>query len=79
MALRNGDDAIEEVADRLGNDGLAVAGRPVDEQRVGAVDGRPELIEHAVAEDEVRKRVTERGCASPIFGIVRANRFMYGS
>ena len=36
----------ERPADALGDDGLAVAGRAVEEQRLARVHRRPELVEH---------------------------------
>ena len=53
----NGDDAVEDVLDALRDDRLAVSRRAVDEQRVGAVDRRAELIEHAIAQHEVAERL----------------------
>ena len=35
---------------------LPLPGRPVDEHRVRRADGRAHLIEHALAEDEMRER-----------------------
>ena len=71
MRVRDGDVAVEQVADRLRDDRLAVAGRAVDEHRVAAVDRRAELIEHALAEHQVRRtprarasRVASRGVAA---------------
>ena len=55
--MRNRDVAVEQVANRLRDDRLAVAGRAVDEQRVSGVDRRAELIEHALPEDEVLKGI----------------------
>ncbi len=61
--------AVEQISNGLRDDGLAVAGGPVDEHRVAGVDGRAELIEHALADDEVREgllnrsRVATRGAA----------------
>ena len=48
--MRNGDLAVQQVADRLRDDRLAVARRAVDEHRVAGVDRRTELIEHALAD-----------------------------
>ena len=59
--VRNPHLAVEQVADRLRDDRLAVAGRPVDEERVPGVHGRTELIEHPLAQDEVRKRFPDLG------------------
>ena len=64
--VRHGDVAVEQVADALRDDRLAVAGRAVDEQRVAGVDGRPERIDHAIAEHEVPARLADplaRGAA----------------
>ena len=47
--------AVQQLLDGLGDDGLAIAGRPVDEHRVAGVDRGPELVHHAVADDEVRE------------------------
>ena len=49
--------AVKQLADGLRNDRLAIARRAVDENRVAAVDRRTELIEHALAEHQVSKRV----------------------
>ena len=55
--MGNRDLAVEQVADRLGDDRLAVARRAVDEHRVRRADGGPDLVEHALAEHEVRERL----------------------
>ena len=43
----------------LRNDRLAVSRRAVDEHRVPRVDGRAELIEHALADDQMLERVAD--------------------
>ena len=53
----NRDVAVEQVANRLRDDRLAVAGRTVDEQRMAGVDRRAELIEHALSDDEMPEGV----------------------
>ena len=58
--VRDRDVAVEQIADRLRDDRLAVSGRAVDEHRVAGVDGRAELVEHAVADDQMRERLLER-------------------
>ena len=55
----DGDDAVEQVPDRLRDDRLSVSRRAVDEQRVRAVDGRSELIQHAFAQHQVRERLAD--------------------
>jgi hypothetical protein len=55
--VRHGDVAVEQVANRLRDDGLAVARGPIHEQRVPAVHGRAKLVEHALAQDQLAKRV----------------------
>ena len=54
--VRDGDVAVEQVVDGLRDDGLAVAGRAVDEHRVAGIDRRSELVEDLVADDEMRER-----------------------
>ncbi len=44
---------VHEVADGLGDGGLAVAGRAVDEDRLAADDGGADRVEQLVADDEV--------------------------
>ena len=57
--------AIEQFLDGLRDHRLAVARRPVDEHRVAGVDGGPQLVHHAVADDQMRKSLphalTRRG------------------
>ena len=57
--VRDRDVAVEQVANRLRDDRLAVAGRAVDEQRVAGIDGRAELIEHALPEHEVPEGIAK--------------------
>ena len=57
--MRNRDVAVEQVANRLRDDRLAVAGRAVDEQRMPGIDRGAELIEHALAEHEMPKGVAQ--------------------
>ena len=47
----------DELSDGLRDDGLAVAGRAVHEHRVPGVDRGPELIQHALADHQVRERL----------------------
>ena len=67
--VRNGDLAVEQVPDGLGDHGLAVAGRAVDEHRVSGGDRGADLVEHPLAEHEVRERVADARrasrCAAP--------------
>ena len=57
--MRDRDVAVEQVANRLRDDRLAVAGRAVDEQRVAGIDRGAELIEHALSEHQMLKRVAD--------------------
>jgi hypothetical protein len=45
--------AGQQVGDDLGDGGLAVAGRAVEEHRAAGVDGRPELVEEAAGQHQV--------------------------
>ena len=58
----NGDLAVLQVPDRLGDDRLAVSGRAVHEHRVSGGDRRPELVEHLLTDHEMRERVAD-ACA----------------
>ena len=53
--MRNGDLAVEQVANGLRDDRLAIARRAVDEHRVAGIDRRSELVEHPIADHEVGK------------------------
>ena len=61
------DVAVEQVVDRLRDDRLAVSGRAVDEHRVAGVDRRAELIQHVLADDQMR----EGACAPRARRLVR--------
>src|SRR4030095_1403840 len=54
---------VEQPADRLRNHGLAVAGRSVHEHRMGRADGGANLIEDALAQHQMRERLSH-ACAS---------------
>src|SRR3712207_7190328 len=41
------------------DEGLAVAGRPVEEQRPPRVDGRPQHVDHRLAEDEAAESLPQ--------------------
>ena len=73
--MRNRDVAVEQVANRLRDDRLAVAGRAVDEQRVAGIDRRAELIEHALPEDEMLKGIANaaarRGARRDLLPVVQ--------
>ena len=43
----------ERAADAFRDDGLAVAGRAVEEQRLAGVHRRPELVEHRLVDDQL--------------------------
>ncbi len=60
--MGNRDLAILQVADGLGDDRLSVPGRAVHEHRVSGRDRGPKLVEHLLADDEVRERVAD-ACA----------------
>ena len=51
--MGNRDLALKDVANRLGDDGLAVARRPVDEQRVPCGNRGTKLIEHPAIQHQV--------------------------
>ena len=51
--------AADRAPEALGDDALAVPRRAVEKDRLVGVDRRPELLEHAVADDEVREAVTQ--------------------
>ncbi len=53
--VRDGDLAVEHVANRLGDHGLAVSRGAIDEERVPGGDRGPELVEHSPIEDQVRE------------------------
>ena len=55
--MRNGDFAVHQIANGLRDDRLAVARRAVDEHRVAGGNGRSDLVEHLVADDQVRERL----------------------
>ena len=45
--------AFEQVVDRLRDHRLAIPWRSVDEHGVSAIDRRAQLVDHAVADDEM--------------------------
>ena len=51
--------AAERAAHALGEDGLPVAGRAVQKHGLAGIDGRPELFEDRVADNQVRKAVAD--------------------
>ena len=57
--VRNVDLAVQQIPNRLCDDGLAVAGRSVDEERVPGGYRGPELVQHLVAQDQMGERVTD--------------------
>jgi hypothetical protein len=63
--VRNMEVAVEQLLDRLRDDGLAVAGRTVDEHRVGGVNGGTKLVHDPFADDEMAEGLAHAlaGCA----------------
>ncbi len=51
--------AAERAAQAFGDHGLAVSGRAVEEHRLAGVDRRAELLEHLVADDQVREALPQ--------------------
>ena len=57
QCVRDRDLSFEQVANGLGDHGLAVSGWAVDEHRMAGVDGRTELVEDPIGQHQVRKRL----------------------
>src|SRR4051794_8804315 len=57
--VRNRDLALEQLADGLRDDGLAIPRGPVHEHRMAGIYRRPKLIEHLLANDQVRERIPD--------------------
>ena len=74
--VRDGDVAVEQAANRLRDDGLAVSRRAVDEHRMAGVDRGTELVEHAIADHEMRKRLPN-AVRVALCGAAARNAFMY--
>ena len=51
--------AAERPAHALGDDRLAVSGRPVQEDRFSGVDGGAKLVEHVVFDDQMREAAAQ--------------------
>ena len=66
--VRNIDLTLEQIVNGLRDDRLAVAGGPIDEHGMSAIDGRPELVEDAIADHQVRKRVADALAAHLVTG-----------
>ena len=72
----------ERPPDPLGQDGLAVAGRAIQKQRLARIDGRPQLVEHLLVDDEMLEAggqqvaidVRARRHAGPGVGVVLGER-----
>src|SRR5690242_16762235 len=55
--VRNANITMHQASDRLRDHRLSVARRAVHEHRMTGVDGRAHLVQHALADHEVRERV----------------------
>ncbi len=82
------DVTIEQFTNRLRDDRLSVSRRPIDEHGMRAIDGRPKLIEHALAEHQTPEGAanafTRRGSRRRFrkrmhVGAVRCKRHRRGS
>src|SRR6185369_4126870 len=67
-AMRDVDDILEDAADLLGDRGLAVAGRAVEQHRAAGIDRRPDLVDEGFRDHEIGESLLDRRAVDALVG-----------